>query len=169
MKSCTKLITILMLVGLPGAELRADKPPKPDRKIDIPIPVGHDAKGLRLPMRNDQGKLQAIVDVEKVRRIDQANMEMHNSVIQTYDEQTGERSAKVQMTNSTMNTETNVITTQDPVIITREDFQLTGDAAVFNTKTRQGKVMKNVKLIIFNRDELKKKPQPEQASASEQK
>lgn len=168
MKSCTKFLTILMLIGLTGAELRADKPPKPDRKIDIPIPVGHDAKGLRLPMRNDEGKLQAIVDVEKVRRIDQANVEMHNTVIQTYDEQTGDRSAKVQMINSNMNTETNVITTQDPVIITREDFQLTGDAAVFNTKTRQGKVMKNVKLIIFNRDELKKK-QPDQASASEQK
>jgi hypothetical protein len=167
MKSFTKLIPIL-LVLLTGAELRADKP-KPDRKIDIPIPVGHDAKGLRLPMRNDQGKLQAVVDVEKVKRLDQVNVEMHNTVIQTYDDQTGERSAKVEMINSTMNTETNVITTHDPVIVTREDFRLTGDAAVFNTKTRQGRVLKNVRLIIYNRDELTKKKPEEQASAGEQK
>jgi hypothetical protein len=168
MKSCTKLIPILVLFLLTGPELRADKP-KADRKIDIPIPVGHDAKGLRLPMRNEQGKLQFVVDVEKVRRVDQANIEMHNSVIQTYDEQTGARSAKIEMIDSVMNTETNVITTRDPVIITREDFKLTGDSAVFNTKTRQGKVIKNVRLIIYNRDELTKKTPEQQASAGEQK
>jgi lipopolysaccharide export system protein LptC len=61
-----------------------------------------------------------------------------------------------------------VITTQDPVVITRDDFRLTGDSAVFNTKTRQGKVMKNVRLIIYNRDELKKKD-TEQVSANDQK
>ena len=166
MKSCIKLISILGLVGLTALELWADKP-KSERKIDIPIPVGHDAKGLRLPMRNDQGKLQFILDVEKVRRVDQANVEMHNSIIQTYDEQTGAPSAKIELLDSVMNTESNVITTHDPVVISRDDFRLTGDSAVFNTKTRQGKVMKNVRLIIYNRDELKKKP-PEQATASEQ-
>ena len=168
MKSYTKLIPILVFVLLTGSELLADKP-KSDRKIDIPIPVGHDAKGLRLPMRNDQGKLQFVVDVEKVRRVDQANVEMHNSIIQTYDEQTGERSAKIEMLDSVMNTETNIITTHDPVIVSREDFRLTGDSAVFNTKTRQGKVIKNVRLIIYNRDELTKKNPEQQASASEDK
>jgi hypothetical protein len=168
MKSCTKLIPILVLFLLTGSELLADKP-KSDRKIDIPIPVGHDAKGLRLPMRNDQGKLQFVLDVEKVRRLDQANVEMHNSVIQTYDEQTGAPSAKIEMIDSVMNTETNVLTTHDPVIVSREDFRLTGDSAVFNTKTRQGKVIKNVRLIIYNRDELTKKTPEQQASASEQK
>jgi Lipopolysaccharide-assembly, LptC-related len=167
MKSCIKLISILGLVGLTAVELWADKP-KSDRKIDIPIPVGHDAKGLRLPMRNDQGKLQFILDVERVRRLDQANLDMHNSIIQTYDDQTGAPSAKIELINSVMNTDTNVITTQDPVVITRDDFRLTGDSAVFNTKTRQGKVMKNVRLIIYNRDELKKKD-PEQVSANDQK
>ncbi len=167
MKSSIKLISILGLVGLTAVELWADKP-KSDRKIDIPIPVGHDAKGLRLPMRNDQGKLQFILDVERVRRVDQANLDMHNSIIQTYDDQTGAPSAKIELINSVMNTETNVLTTQDPVVITRDDFRLTGDSAVFNTKTRQGKVMKNVRLIIYNRDELKKKD-PEQVSANDQK
>lgn len=168
MKSCTKLIPILVLFLLTGSQLLADKP-KSDRKIDIPIPVGHDAKGLRLPMRNDQGKLQFVLDVEKVRRVDQVNVEMHNSVIQTYDDQTGERSAKIEMIDSVMNTETNVLTTHDPVIVSRDDFRLTGDSAVFNTKTRQGKVIKNVRLIIYNRDELTKKATDQQASASEQK
>ena len=167
MKSCIKLISILGLIGITAVELWADKP-KSERKIDIPIPVGHDAKGLRLPMRNDQGKLQFILDVEHVLRVDQANVQMHNSIIQTYDDQTGAPSAKIELVNSVMNTETNVITTQDPVVITRDDFRLTGDSAVFNTKTRQGKVVKNVRLIIYNRDELKKKD-PEQVSANDQK
>jgi hypothetical protein len=168
MKSCINLISILGLIGLTAVELWADKP-KSDRKIDIPIPVGHDAKGLRLPMRNDQGKLQFILDVEHVLRVDQANVQMHNSIIQTYDDQTGAPSAKIEMIDSVMNTETNVLTTQNPVVITRDDFRLTGDSAVFNTKTRQGKVIKNVRLIIYNRDELKNKSPEQQASASEQK
>jgi hypothetical protein len=167
MKSCIKLISILGLIGLTAVELWADKP-KSERKIDIPIPVGHDAKGLRLPMRNEQGKLQFILDVEHVLRVDQANVQMHNSIIQTYDDQAGAPSAKIELINSVMNTDTNVITTQDPVVITRDDFRLTGDSAVFNTKTRQGKVMKNVRLIIYNRDELKKKD-TEQVSANDQK
>ena len=167
MKSCIKLISILGLIGLTAVELWADKP-KSERKIDIPIPVGHDAKGLRLPMRNDQGKLQFILDVEHMVHVDQANVQMHNSIIQTYDDQTGAPSAKIELINSVMNTETNVITTQDPVVITRDDFRLTGDGAVFNTKTRQGKVVKNVRLIIYNRDELKKK-NPEEISANDQK
>ncbi|MBV8102856.1 MAG: LPS export ABC transporter periplasmic protein LptC [Verrucomicrobia bacterium] len=168
MKSCIKLISILGLIGLTAAELWADKP-KSERKIDIPIPVGHDAKGLRLPMRNDQGKLQFILDVEHMVHVDQANVQMHNSIIQTYDEQTGAPSAKIEMIDSVMNTETNILTTQNPVVITRDDFRLTGDGAVFNTKTRQGKVIKNVRLIIYNRDELQKKSPEQQASASEQK
>jgi len=167
MKSCIKLISTLGLIGLTAVELWADKP-KSDRKIDIPIPIGHDAKGLRLPMRNDQGKLQFILDVEHVLRVDQANVQMHNSIIQTYDDQTGAPSAKIELVNSVMNTETNVITTQDPVVITRDDFRLTGDSAVFNTKTRQGKVVKNVRLIIYNRDELKRRTR-KQVSANEQK
>ena len=167
MKSCIKLISILGLIGLTAVELWADKP-KAERKIDIPIPIGHDAKGLRLPMRNEQGRLQFILDVEHVLRVDQANVQMHNSIIQTYDDQTGAPSAKIELVNSVMNTETNIITTQDPVVITRDDFRLTGDGAVFNTKTRQGKVIKNVRLIIYNRDELKKKDS-EQVSANEQK
>ena len=168
MKSCIKLISILGLIGLTAVELWADKP-KSERKIDIPIPVGHDAKGLRLPMRNEEGKLQFILDVEHVVHVDQANVQMHNSIIQTYDDQTGAPSAKIQMIDSVMNTETNVLTTQNPVVITRDDFRLTGDGAVFNTKTRQGKVIKNVRLIIYNRDELKTKSPEQQASASEQK
>jgi len=167
MKSSAKLILILALAMVSGAETRADKP-KAERKIDIPIPVGQDAKGLRLPMRNEQGKMQFQLQVEKVRRIDQANVEMHNSVIQTYDDQTGAPSAKIEMINSVMNTETNVMTTHDPVIVSRDDFRLTGDGAVFNTKTRQGKVIKNIRLIIYNRDELTNKT-PEQATSSEKK
>jgi hypothetical protein len=167
MKSCIKLISILGLIGLTAVELWADKP-KSERKIDIPIPVGHDARGLRLPMRNEDGKLQFILDVEHVVHVDQANVQMHNSIIQTYDDQTGAPSAKIEMIDSVMNTETNILTTQNPVVITRDDFRLTGDGAVFNTKTRQGKVIKNVRLIIYNRDELKKKDS-EQVSANEQK
>ena len=168
MKPSVKLIGICAAIAVFSTELRADKP-KTERKIDIPIPVGHDVKGLRLPVRNEQGKMQFQLDVQRARRIDQANIEMHMSVIQTYDEQTSEPSAKIEMIDSVMNTETNVVTSRDPVVISRDDFRLTGDGITFNTKTRQGKVIKNVRLIIYNRDDLMKKSPEQQPLPSEEK
>jgi lipopolysaccharide assembly outer membrane protein LptD (OstA) len=62
-----------------------------------------------------------------------------------------------------MNMDTNIIVSHEPVVVSREDFRLTGDAMEFNTKTREGRVIGNVRLIIYNRDELaNKKPDDNQ-------
>jgi lipopolysaccharide export system protein LptC len=58
---------------------------------------------------------------------------------------------------SMMNLDTNVITTKEPVRITREDFVLTADGGEFNSKTRQGRVVGNVHLVIYNRNEFQTK------------
>ncbi|MBV9272961.1 MAG: LPS export ABC transporter periplasmic protein LptC [Verrucomicrobia bacterium] len=169
MKLSAKLIGIFLGALVFGGSLRADKP-KTQRKIEIPIPIGRDVIGLRLPVRNEQGKMQFMVQVEKATRLDQVNIAMQTSTVQTYDEQTSAPGAKVELQRSVLNTETNIVTSHDPVVISRDDFRLTGDGLVFNTKTRQGKVTKNIKLIIFNRDEMMKKKSPDETSTpSEQK
>jgi lipopolysaccharide export system protein LptC len=108
------------------------------------------------------------MDVEWARRLDENNVQMRSSIIQTYDEETHKPSAKVELKTSLMNMDTNVIVSHDPVVVSREDFRLTGDAMEFNTKTRQGRVIGGVRLIIYNRDELtNKKPDEAQQLTSE--
>jgi hypothetical protein len=127
------------------------------RRIDLPVPIGHDVKGLRVPVRNDQGKIEMQFDMESARRLDDQNIEMHTVTIQTYNEQTLKPDVKINLETSTMNLDTEVITTKEPVRITREDFFLTADSGEFNSKTRHGTVFGNVHLVIYNRNSFQTK------------
>jgi len=153
---------VLVLCIAWGSELSAGSP-NGERKIVLPIPIGHDVRGLRIPFRDDEGKMEFRMDVEWARRLDEQNVQMRSSVIQTYDQETNKPSAKVELKTSVMNMDTNIIVSHEPVVVSREDFRLTGDAMEFNTKTREGRVIGNVRLIIYNRDELaNKKPDDNQ-------
>ena len=127
------------------------------RRIELPVPIGHDVEGLRLPVRNDQGKMDMQFDVETARRVDDQKVEMHTTVIQTYNQQTEKPDAKIYLHDSEMNLDTEVITTKDPVKITRADFLLTADSGQFNSKTRQGVVYGHIDLVIYNRSEFQTK------------
>ena len=140
-----------------AATLKADDHSQ-GRKIDLPVPIGHEVKGLRVPVRNEEGKIEMQFDMETATRLDDQNVEMHVVTIQTYNQQTGKPDAKIDLQTSMMNMDTNIITTKDPVRISREDFVLTADGGEFNSKTRQGRVVGNVHLVIYNRNEFQTKP-----------
>ena len=155
MRSAVKAVVACFLLGSSVAVVADDS--DEGRRIELPVPIGHDVKGLRLPVRNDQGKLDMQFDVETARRIDDQNVEMHTTVIQTYNQQTEKPDAKIYLRDSKMNLDTEVITTKDPVKITREDFLLTADSGQFNSKTRQGVVYGHIDLVIYNRSEFQTK------------
>jgi hypothetical protein len=144
------------LAGVLVATMQADDNSQ-GHKIDLPVPIGHEVKGLRVPVRNEEGKMEMQFEMETATRLDEQNVEMHTVTIQTYNQQTGKQDAKIELQTSMMNLDTNVITTKEPVRITREDFVLTADGGEFNSKTRQGKVIGNVHLVIYNRNEFQTK------------
>src|SRR5438132_4087742 len=139
MKWFARRLAVLGLCLAFGGEVVAGSPTS-ERKIVLPIPIGHDVKGLRVPFRNDEGKMEFRMGIEWARRLDEQNVEMRSSVVQTYDQETYKPSAKVELKTSVMNMDTNVIVSHEPVVVSREDFRLTGDAMEFNTKTREGRV-----------------------------
>ena len=156
MNSVVKALAVSGFLGGLATTLQADDN-LAGRKFDLPVPIGHEVKGLRVPVRNEEGKMQMQFDMETATRLDDQNVEMHTVTIQTYNEQTGKPDAKIDLQTSTMNLDTNVITTKEPVRITREDFVLTADGGEFNSKTRQGRVIGNVHLVIYNRNEFQTK------------
>ena len=134
----------------------AEKPAADEKseaaKHPFPVPVGHDSKGLKLPSFGPDGKLKMLFNIGVANRVDEDNVEMKDTQVQTYDED-GSPEMDIALPTSTFNLKTRVITTQQEVNITREDFDLTGHTMEFNTETRAGKLGGGVKMIIFNLDE----------------
>jgi hypothetical protein len=158
MISAGKAFALIWLFGSTGSTLLADSNSSGEgRRIDLPVPIGHDVKGLRVPVRNDQGKVEMQFDMESARRLDDQNIEMHTTTIQMYNQETFKPDAKIELISSTMNLDTEVITTKEPVHITREDFNFTADSGVFNSKTRQGTMFGNIHLVIYNRSKFETK------------
>ena len=154
MKSYARSLATLIMAGGMAAGIAADEP---SRRIDLPVPIGHEVKGLRVPLRTSEGKMDLQFDMESATRLDDQNVEMHTASIQTFDQQSSKPDVRINLKKSVMNMETNVITSQDPILVTRSDFQLTADGMEFNSKTRQGKVFRNIRLLIYDRNELQKK------------
>ncbi|HWY92126.1 MAG TPA: LPS export ABC transporter periplasmic protein LptC [Chthoniobacterales bacterium] len=127
------------------------------RKIEVPVPIGHEVKGLRLPVRNEEGKLEMQFDMESAKRLNDQDIEIHATTIQTYNQQTAKPDAKIELKIAVINLDTDVIKTDDPVRVSREDFVLTADGGEFNSKLRQGRVLGNVHLIIYDRDKFQTK------------
>jgi hypothetical protein len=156
MNSLAKGFFFFALAAVTGVLVSAQEPAQ-GRKIELPVPIGHEVKGLRVPVRNDEGKMEMQFDMESAKRLNDQDIEMHTTVIQTYDQQTAKPDAKIELKTAVMNLETNVIKTTDPVKVSREDFVLTADGGEFNSKLRQGRVLGEVHLIIYNRDKFQTK------------
>jgi Lipopolysaccharide-assembly, LptC-related len=145
----------VILGGLAGHLFADDKSQK--RKIELPVPIGHEIKGLRVPMRNAEGLMQLQLDTESATRVDPSNVQMRKVSIQTFDEKTGKADFKIILSTAVLNTDTNILTSDEPVLITRSDFELTGDSMVFNHDTNEGTVKGNVRMLIYNRQEYQTK------------
>jgi hypothetical protein len=126
------------------------------RRFDLPVPIGHEVKGLRVPLRTNEGKLDMLFDMESATRLDQENIEMHTVVIQTYNQETAQPDVKIDLRTAVMNLDHNLLTSKEPITVSRNDFELTGDGLQFNSKNRQGRVTGNVRMVIYNRTELDK-------------
>lgn len=137
-----------------------DGKPKEKGKMDIPVSKDHDAKGLKIPYFDSDGKKQMDFTIGVASRIDDERIAMTETVVETLDED-GEPEMKIDLPKSELNVNTNVISTKKRVVIKREDFQLTGETMEFNMKTRQGTLGGGVKMLIYNiEQELAAAPEP---------
>jgi len=123
------------------------------KQFDIPIPVNHDAKGVRIPSYDPVGKLMMYFNIAKAFRVDDGHLRMTNLKIETYGED-GKVDLRIDMPASSLDLITNIISSVDPITIHRSDFQVTGANMTFNTQTRQGKFSGPVRMLIFNQNEL---------------
>jgi len=124
-------------------------------KFDVPIPIGHDARVVRIPYYDDRGKLQQIILIDKAYRADDGHIDMKNAYMQTYDDK-GTPDTSIFMTRAILDLNTRVVTSDVPVVVRRSDFQITGQKMVFNTQTHKGEMSGHVHMIIYNRQAANK-------------
>ena len=150
--------------GAKKAKKDKDKKKSEEEKvIDIPMPEGKDAKGLKIPYRDEQGKLQMRFTIGVARRIDESHVEMADLQVETFDD-AGEPEMTIDLPTSVLNLKTSVLTTNQAVKIQRDDFEITGNSMTFNTKTKQGGLGGKVRMLIYNladqTTETPKTPEP---------
>jgi hypothetical protein len=143
----------------------ATEEPDQKSKMSVPLPVGHDAKKLTIPYRDNSGKLQMRFVMELGRRIDADHLAMTKLQIQTFDDAEAEEMS-IDLPESLLDLNTRVITTKSGVTIKREDFVITGKTLEFNTETKQGRLAGKVQMTIFN---LENETNPESEAKSGEK
>jgi len=129
-------------------------------KIDIPVSDDHDAKGLKIPYFDGNGKKQMIFTIGVASKIDQEHIGMTETQVETFDEN-GDHEMTIDLPTSVLNVNTSVITTKKHVAIKRDDFEITGETMEFNMKTKQGILGGGVKMLIYNlAEEVPDAPEP---------
>jgi hypothetical protein len=138
-------------VKKPKKKDKKDKPPEDpeaQKKIDVPVVEGHPSKGLYIPYFAN-GKRQMNFKIAVATRLDVNHIQMDDLQVETFNDD-GEHDMDINLPTAVMNTDTSVLTTNHHSVIQRDDFELTGETLIFNTRTKQGGLGGNVVMTIYN-------------------
>ncbi len=131
-------------------------PPPPKEQLglkNIPLTVGHEAKGLVLPNYDLKGHLLGRFEAATASRLDEDHVHFTNLKMTTFDEHE-KPDFNIDMTEGVLNLETRVITSKARTKIKRADFEIAGDAMQFSTLTHQGTLTGNVHMTVFKQSQL---------------
>jgi hypothetical protein len=137
-----------------GAPAATPDAPKEELGLkNIPLTVGHEAKGLILPNYDLKGHLVGRFEAASAARIDEDHVRFTNLKMTTFDEHE-QPDFKVDMTDAVLNLETRVIDSKQRTKVKRADFEIAGDTMSFNTMTKLGQLTGKVHMTIYNQKEI---------------
>ena len=144
------LLAILSVPVLAKEKGRKKSPsPSPGEQslTNIPLPVGHEAKGLVLPDFDADGHLRAKIEAGTARRIDDEHVGLQSLKITTYTlENTPD--LMIEMSDSVLDLKTRVLASKERTTIKRADFNIAGDSVKFDMNTQTGRLIGNVKMVV---------------------
>ncbi|MGI8889346.1 MAG: hypothetical protein ACR2G0_00985 [Chthoniobacterales bacterium] len=120
---------------------------------NIPLTVGHEAKGLVLPNYDLQGHLLGRFEAATAARIDEDHVRFTDLKMTTFDVHE-QPDFKIDMPDAILNLETRVIDSQARTKVKRTDFEIAGDRMSFNTLSKLGTLTGNVHMTIFNQKQI---------------
>jgi hypothetical protein len=137
--------------GTPGAS------PGERSLTNIPLPIGHEAKGLVLPDFDGDGRLRGRFEAGTAHRIDREHIGFRQLKITTYTPES-QPDLQIDMHTSVLDLKTRILSSQERTTIRRSDFNVAGDSVQFDTNSRTGRLIGNVKMVITDKSHLTAKP-----------
>ena len=131
--------------------------PSEQSLTNIPLPIGHEAKGLVLPDFDSEGHLRGRFEAGTAHRIDQEHIGFQHLKITTYTPE-NQPDLQIDMRTSVLDLTTRVLSSQERTTIQRADFNIAGDSVYFDTNTRTGRLIGNVKMVITDQSHLTATP-----------
>lgn len=128
----------------------AEKKKEGEQGFDIPVPLGIPVKGIKIPHRNEEGKLIMTIEADVAKKLDEQHIDMENMKIESFDDDG--KKINIELPHSIFNLDTRILTGDSHALIRREDFEITGDSVEFNTKTRNAVLRGNIRMILQSAD-----------------
>jgi hypothetical protein len=126
----------------------------------VPLPIGHEAKGLVLPDFDENGHLRGRFTAGTARRVDAEHMEFHDLNITTFTDD-NKIDLQIAMADSVLDLNTHVLTSPQRTTVKRYDFEIVGDRARFEPAAHHSTLTGNVKMVITDAAKLTEQ-KPEQ-------
>ena len=119
----------------------------------IPLPIGHEAKGVVLPDFDSEGHLRGKFIASTARRLDEEHIRFQDLKITTFTPES-QVDVQIDMQTSVFDLKTKILSSQERATVKRADFNIIGDAIQFDTNTRTGRMIGNVKMVITSQSKL---------------
>jgi hypothetical protein len=136
-----------------GASPTASGSPGEQSLTDIPLPIGHDAKGLVLPDFDAEGHLRGRFVAGSARRLDQEQIAFADLKITTFTPE-GENDLQVDLHTAIFNLKSKILSSRERGTVKRADFNIIGDTLDFDTDKRTGHMTGHVKMVITSNSKL---------------
>lgn len=120
---------------------------------NIPLPIGHEAKGLVLPDFDLDGHLRGRFEAESAKRLDEVHIGFRSLKITTYTPES-KPDLSIELSEAILNLKTRILTSNERTLIKRADFNIAGDSVEFDTNTRIGRLVGHVKMLITGQSQL---------------
>ncbi len=140
-----------------GGAATAGKSPGEQSLTNIPLPIGHEAKGLVLPDFDTDGRLKGKFEAGTAHRIDEQHVGFEQLKITTYTPES-QTDLRIDMRTSVLDLKTRILTSRERTTIQRSDFNIAGDSVQFDTNSKTGRLIGNVKMVITDKSHLTAKP-----------
>ena len=128
---------------------------------NIPLPIGHEAKGLVLPDFDANGHLRGRFEAGTAHRIDEEHVGFQHLKITTYTPES-QPDLKIDMSTSVLDLKTRILSSKERTTIKRADFNIAGDSVQFDTNSKTGRLIGNVKMVITDKSHLTATPTPKE-------
>ena len=117
-------------------------------KMDLPIPVGEPITGIKIPQYDEEGKLSMTLMAGTARKIDEEKVELNNLKVKFSDKE--EKEIVVEIPHALLDIESKMLVSISKTMISREDFDIEGQNAEFDTVSRTGKFKGPVRASFRN-------------------